>query len=422
MKKILVMLLWAPATWVCASSIDSLSAYQDIALRENPQILEKFYEYEASLQKVAQAKSLPDPELNLGVLLKPMEVIGGEQVAEINLMQMFPWFGVLKNAQDEMSLMAKAKFATFENEKLQVQFDVRSVGIDLVENGLKKRILQKSIELLQTMERLGYARLRSGSSTNGMNAEAGSSTLSGIYQIQLEIAEMNYDLVEMENERQVLASKLNNMLNRNLSTPLFLSDELSKDSLDPSFLVVHDSIFTQHPMTTMLVMEEKSLEAKGKMQKQMGMPMVGVGLSYTILQKNPMSTSPMNGQDMFMPMVRVSVPIYRKKYQAQIKENQYLRAATNEKYQATRNNLKQMHFEAVQMYIDAQRRIKLFENQLVVTEKMLELTTRNFSTSTSTLTELLELQEKQLIYERKKVEALADFNRSKYMIYRLLLL
>ena len=95
---------------VTVSKPDSLYSYLEIAAKNNPTVLQRYYEYQAALQKVPQVSSLPDPTINVGVFLKPMELVAGNQVADIQLMQMFPWFGVLKNAKDEMSLMANAKY------------------------------------------------------------------------------------------------------------------------------------------------------------------------------------------------------------------------------------------------------------------------------------------------------------------------
>src|ERR1035437_6358193 len=110
---------------ISAHAQDSLSVYLAISAKNNPTVLQKFAEYQAALQKVPQVGSLPDPELSVGVFLSPMELLGGSQVADLRLMQMFPWFGVLKYAKDEMSLMAKAKFELFRDAKLQVFYDVQ---------------------------------------------------------------------------------------------------------------------------------------------------------------------------------------------------------------------------------------------------------------------------------------------------------
>ena len=70
--------------------------YLEIAAKNNPTVLQRFSEYQAALQKIPQVGSLPDPELSAGVFLSPMELVSGNQVADLRLMQMFPWFGVLK--------------------------------------------------------------------------------------------------------------------------------------------------------------------------------------------------------------------------------------------------------------------------------------------------------------------------------------
>lgn len=97
---------------------DSLMHYLDVAVRNNPTVLQRYYEYQAALQKIPQVGTLPDPTLEMGIFLKPMDIMDGKQIADIKLMQMFPWFGVLKNAKDEMSLMAKAKYESLRDAKL----------------------------------------------------------------------------------------------------------------------------------------------------------------------------------------------------------------------------------------------------------------------------------------------------------------
>ena len=126
---------------------DSLYKYLEIAAKNNPTVLQRFREYEASLQKIPQVGSLPDPELSAGVFLSPMELVNGNQVADLRLMQMFPWFGVLKYGKDEMSLMAKAKFELFRDAKLQVYYDVQRTWYDLYKVQKNISISEKNIDI-----------------------------------------------------------------------------------------------------------------------------------------------------------------------------------------------------------------------------------------------------------------------------------
>ncbi len=68
--------------------------------------------------------------------------------------------------------------------------------------------------------------------------------------------------------------------------------------------------------------------------------------------------SAMNGKDMIMPMVTVTLPVYRKKYNAMAKEADLLKTAASQNYQAESNSLQAEYYQAIQLYQDAQRRAK----------------------------------------------------------------
>ncbi|MFN8135258.1 MAG: hypothetical protein U0Z17_08550 [Bacteroidales bacterium] len=109
------------------------------------------------MQKVPQVGSLPDPEFSLGVFLSPMELLGGNQVADMRLMQMFPWFGFVKSMRTEMSLMAAAKFELVRDAKLQLFFDMQRNWFEMHKVKQEIRIAEKNIEILQSLERLAIA-------------------------------------------------------------------------------------------------------------------------------------------------------------------------------------------------------------------------------------------------------------------------
>jgi hypothetical protein len=153
---------------------DSLIGYLEIAAKNNPVVLQKFNEYQAALQKVPQTGSLADPELSFGFFLKPMELVGGNQVADIRLMQMFPWFGVIRSAKDEMGLMANAKFELFRDAKLQVYYDFQRTWYELFKIQKDINLSEKNIEILGTIERLAIVKFQaapaSGSGTSAGKA------------------------------------------------------------------------------------------------------------------------------------------------------------------------------------------------------------------------------------------------------------
>jgi outer membrane protein TolC len=471
-KKSLITVI-ALGSWIVASSQqypDSLLRYLEIAAKNNPGVLQKFNEYQAALQKVPQVGSLSDPELSLGVFLKPMELVSGNQVADIRLMQMFPWFGVLKYAKDEMSLMANAKFELFRDAKLQVFYDVQRTWYQLYKVQKDISISEKNIEILKVIERLAIVRFKaapsgstgttssnasipSGSAQNNsvassgmqsmganqgntgsatsnqattsmqtgsMGSSAGSSGLADLYRIQIEAGELENNIAFLKNQRNTIMAQFNTYLNRPVASPVFTYENIAVDSLELSLIAVSDSMLANNPMLGMLEYEKQSIEARKKMVTRMGYPMVGLGLNYSLISKSAMSTSSMNGKDMIMPMVTVTLPIYRKKYIAMQTEAELLKTATSQNYQAAANSLQAEYYQAVQLYQDAQRRVKLYDNQYKLASKSLDLMLKSFTVSSSGLTDVLRIRQQTLDYELKQVEAIADFNTAIAWLKRLM--
>jgi outer membrane protein TolC len=468
-SKIIMIAFLAFGSRLCAFSQqypDSLMRYLDIAARNNPTILQKFNEYQAALLKVPQAGSLPDPELSAGVFLSPMELVNGNQVADIRLMQMFPWFGVLRYAKDEMSMMANAKFELFKDSKLQVLYDVQRTWYELYKVQKDISISEKNVDILKLIERLAIVRFKSGSLGNNVNptknanisssADQANSTLSSgmqtmgagqgtparsssmqngsmespdatsdltdIYRIQIESGDLVNNIELLKNQKNSIIARFNTYLNRPLSTPVYTYENIPVDSLQISLSAIPDSILSNNPMLGMLGYEKQSLEARKKMVTRMGYPMVGLGLDYTLISKTqfPMGEPSMNGKDMFMPMVVLTLPVYRKKYNAMKNEAEIMKSANYDNYQATANSLQAEYYQAVLLYQDSQRRVKLNESQYQLASKSLDLALRSFSTSSTGLTDVLRVRQQSLDFEFKKVEALADLNTAIAWLKRLM--
>jgi outer membrane protein TolC len=449
---------------------DSLMQYLEIAAKNNPALLQKFSEYQAALQKVPQVGSLPYPELNMGVFLSPMELVSGNQVADIRLMQMFPWFGVLKNAKNEMTQMAKAKYESFRDAKLQLFYDVQRTWYDLYKVQQDISIYERNIEILRTLERLTLIKFKSapivggnssssggnvsinssqnlfsGSTSmnsmdgnsgnsqaansnnqstsmksNSMSSTSGGSGLVNLYLIQIEIGELDNNISLLKNQQNTIMARFNSYLNRPVKTLVSLPDTLKPDSLKISLLAISDSMLTNNPMLSMLQYEQQSLDARKNMITLMSYPMVGLGINYSIINKSDMSTSTMNGKDMIMPMLTITLPIYRKKYKAMQTEADLMKSANEQGYNAASNSLQTEYYEAMQLYQDAERRMKLYENQNLLAKKSLDIMIKSFSASGSDLTDILRIRQQTLDYEFKQLEAIVDYNTSIAWLKRLM--
>ncbi|MBK7713433.1 MAG: TolC family protein [Bacteroidales bacterium] len=457
--------LVATCFWLTGNSQqypDSLIKYLGIAAKNNPLVLQKFSEYQASLQKIPQVGTLPDPELSLGVFLQPMELINGNQVADLRLMQMFPWFGVLKSARDEMSLMAKAKFELFRDAKIQLYYDIQRTWYELYKLRKNISISEKNVEILKIIERLALVRFKSAPTENegtasakvpvssspaqntstaasgmqtmsadqnnsassisgqtsssmqssSMGQASGSIGLSEIYTIQIEEGDLENNIALLKNRQSTVTAQFNSYLNRPVSSPVYIPDTITIDSLDFSLIAVSDSMLANNPMLDMLDFEMQSIDARKKMVTRMGYPMVGIGLNYSLIDKSHsgMAEPSMNGKDMMMPMLTVTLPVYRRKYNAMKTEADLLKDASSRNYQFISNSLQTEYYQAIQLYQDASRRVKLYDNQYTLASKSFDLMLKNFTVASAGLTDVLRIRQQTLDYEFKQSEAMADFN------------
>lgn len=449
---------------------DSLAVYLEIAARNNPGVQKSLLEYQAALQKVPQAGSLPDPELSAGVFLKSMELMSGNQVADFALMQMFPWFGVLRNAKDEMSLMANAQYELFRDAKAQVNYDVQKAWYEIFKIREEIRISGQNKDLLKTIERLSLVKYKSPSAgsvpsqpsgamsssglqagmpenTSGMGAmtgsqisqsaapstgnqssmsassmstSAGGSGLADLYRIQIEIIGLDDRVASMKNRERAVIARFNSLLGRDPMFPVYVDTIPEYNYVKLTETMLLDSIMSNNPMLAMIEYEKQSLETKKKMVTGMGYPMVGLGVSYSLISKSPMSTSSMNGTDMIMPMVSVTIPVYRKKYKAMQNETDLLQAAAEQGYMETANSLRTEFYSALQMYQDASRRTNLYDNQRKLASVSLDLIMKDFSASSSSLTDVLRMQQQVYEYELKFIESNVDMSIATAWITRLM--
>lgn len=405
------------------SQSDSLTRYLEIASERNQGLIQKYSEYRAALEQVPQAGSLRDPELSIGVFLTPMELLSGKQYADIRLMQMFPWFGTLKNAKDEMSMMAMSKFETYRDARLRVFYEVQKDWYEMNRNYESIRILEGNVQLLKTIERLALTRYKSdgpvSQSMNPGSVNTGGSGLAGIYMIQIEELDLENEIAMLKDEEKSIMARFNGYLDKDPEMPVILPDTIIADTVRYQLLQSGDTLLSGSPMLGMLRYEQQSLESRKKMVKLMGYPMAGLGLNYSVIGKSDMSTSSMNGRDMIMPMISITLPVYRKKYNSMRREVEYLETASKAGYQEALRNLQTEYVMASESFRDAGRRLKLYRAQKDLAQKSLDIMLKSYASSAATLADILSARKELKEYELKLLQAVADYNTSIAMLQRL---
>lgn len=454
-KIILIIIMFQHYIW--AQSNDSLSHYLKIASENNPKLKSEFLKYSASLEKIIPAGTLPDPQLELGFYLKPMELVAGNQIAEIKLMQMFPWFGTLKTAKDEASKMAVSNFENFINYRNELFLNIKVIYYNLFQTKKEIEITEKNLKILKTLEQIVLIKYKSnygnssvptgtvmgvgtnnqisgnlvmgnmgnspqsgtntqtspnlssmGSSSGSMSSD-GQNQMVNLFRIQIEINSLENNLALLNDKLKTEKVSFNRYLNRLPNTEVYINDTIIEDKLPININSLVDSI-ANNPMVKMYLSDSVSYNARARMIKKMSYPMIGLGVNYSVINKSISSTSMMNGKDMIMPMLAVTLPIYRKKYNSMIHEAELLRDASASSSANAINDLRFEFQQTIQNYNDANRRIILFSKQSDLADNSLNLLITSFSANSTDFEEILRMEQQLLDYELKKIEAVTDKN------------
>ena len=454
-----------------AQTTDSLSYYLETAARNNPSVNSSFALYKASLEKIPQAGAFSDPELEMGFFFKPMEQLSGKQVADFTLMQMFPWFGTRKAALNEATEMARMAYEQFRETRNNLFYEVKSQWYQLNNLNEQYKNTAANLELLKQLEQLALSRYTAssvpgrptpsvappvtspvpqtpannsmggmenmgtspstasatpggnttmsgmgGSMAGGTMGSGSSGSMSDVLRIQIEMAELENNLEALRSNRKAAEAQFNSLLNRDQDLPVQTSDSLAQKLFSIEDNAVLDSIILSNPMLSMLEAEANAYKAKAEMDKKMSLPMFGIGLQYSIMAKNSeemarmSGMSNMNGMDMVMPMIKISIPIFRRKYNAQQRESRHYREASELKYEDTLNQLHAEYIALKQQLADASRKIDLYAKQQDLSRSTYQLMIREFSAGTTSLTDIIQLERQLLDYSLKKSEAVAGYN------------
>lgn len=376
------------------SAQEILDSYLVRAAENNPGLKTRFNEYMAALEVAPQVKALPDPQLAFGYFIQPVETRVGPQEFRISASQMFPWFGTLKSKENVAIQTAKAKYEAFEEAKSKLFNGVRGTYYNLYFNWKAIDIVKDNIQILNTFLRLALIKV-----------EAGLVSPVDEYRIEMEIGDLENQLALLKDKHVTLSIAFFNLLNTDQEKVL-LPDTLWNVGPVLTKQALLDSIMVRNHQLLGLEMQKEALRFKQELARKSGGPGFSVGLDYIIVGQGENNLS---GKDAFMfPKIGITIPLYRSKYKAMVNEAIYLETA-KENEKIDRENVLETLFENSWKELrDADRRIVLYDEQLILTENSIQLLEMEYATANKNFEEILRMERKQLFYALELERARAD--------------
>jgi outer membrane protein TolC len=257
---------------------------------------------------------------------------------------------------------------------------------------------------------------------SAMNMGNSTAGMTEVLSLQLEAEDLDNNIESLEAELLTEKIRFNLLLNRSAESELVIPDTMERIMFADDMDEWMQTVVQQNPMLKMTEEERLSYEAKTEMARKMGYPMFGIGLEYMLMRKaDGMNTmNGMNGKDMVMPMVSISIPVYRNKYKATQREGQFLQQEASEKYAALLNQLQAELYRYKRQMDDASRKITLYRKQVSLVLTTCELMVREFASGKATLADIIGIQRRLLDYRLKETEAIAACNTAAANIRKLI--
>ncbi len=375
----------------------------------------------------------------------------GNQTADFRLMQMFPWFGMIGTQKEEANQMTKAQYQLFLEEKNQLLFQVKSTWYELIRLQEEIKISRENLEYFKKYEDLALIRYQVGTSSSSpiptpsmpqsntsSSSSAGSSEMNtmdrpdisltnqqpmstemqpismgnsrfgmiAVLQIRMQIIVLENSIEQLQANLEPLTIKFNQLLNRDILEQIQLPSQLEKPNLTVSKQEILDSIRLNNPLLAMYDAEMAGYDQQSKMARLEGRPMLGAGVNYMTFSPRLENGMFMGGENMLMPMVNVSLPIYRKRINSKIKEVEHLKESALLDRQKTENLLAMDWANAFRNWEESERNLRLYEAQVSLLNQQIRLLETSFTSNGAAFEEVLQAQQQLLDYQIKLLNAL----------------
>ena len=270
-------------------------------------------------------------------------------------------------------------------------------------------LTQENIEIMESYERLATQKY-----------ENDLASMVDILRVQMQLRnERNKQLTLRKNlaAQQVVFNKL---LNRAEDAEVVLPVEFSEKLIVADTASLRSQMLSENPALQILQAEAELLEEREKLAGLSSKPNLGVGLDYVIVgQRNDMEM-PDNGQDVIMPMVSLSIPLFNgRKYEAARREVQIQREGNVAATEARENELISELSLAARDYEVALSQVRLFEEQIEATQQAISILNSAYESTSKNFEDVLEFQQKLLQYQMSLNEVVTQLQIARAKIEEL---
>jgi outer membrane protein TolC len=376
----------------------TLGDYLAYAALNNAGLKAAFNRWKAAVERVPQARGLPDPKFNYAYFIQKVETRVGPQEHKLGLQQTFPWFGKLKYRSEAAAASAAAAKQSYEYRKLKLFERVRNAYYEYWHLGRAITITEQHNKLVANLEKVALTRYKAGTVPHSI-----------VIQTQVELGKLKDRIESLKSLRSPMTAKLNAALNRRADLTLPWPESIPESPPPPENSQALAQLREQNPEMLRLRHLVHKEEAGTRLAGKEYYPDVTLGIDYILTDDALNPDLEDSGKDPVLTKVSLNLPVWRRKYSAAEKEAELKMKAAEQQLIDTQRQLESDLQLALYHLHDAERKISLYGNTLIPKARQsLEVTRRNFETGKATFMALMNAERMLLEFQLAHVRAKTD--------------
>lgn len=305
----------------------TIDALIEEALNNNPRIQASYNNWKAAGFKITEVSALPDPMASFSGLGDPIETKIGPVDNKYSISQMFPFpgkLGLKASSQGKSAEMLKEKYEALKREVIK---NVKFLYYDLFWVDRAIQVTEEEKLILENLEKVAQRKYESNLASQ-----------QDVIKAQVELSRLIERLFQLKENRNNIEAMMNSILNRPQGTLLGRTVPVEPEDFKYELSQLRDMAKESRQELLMAGLEIEKAEHEKSLARLDYFPDFTLGVDYTQIG-NGYTTQTDDGNDAWMAMVSINLPIWFNKLNAQLKGKKTMLEAAKKDYEGEKNSV-----------------------------------------------------------------------------------
>ena len=372
-----------------------------VAVERSPKVRAAKARWQATIEQYPQVTALPDPMFMYGYYMRSVETRVGPQRHRISFSQAFPYPGTLDAAGE---VVKKA----IDIERVKHEQVIRDLIVELKLSYHELAYLQRAVELTRQNHELVASILAIATTRYA----EGKTTLNDVLKAQSQLAQLEYDLVLLEELQRVEHANIKGILSVPSTTQLGATVPVRYDPLDVGVADIEKQALVKRQELRIAALSiEKATEGIALAELQTK-PMLKFDLMTIETGKALMLDAPDSGKNPFSIGIGVTIPWSSLKNSSKVREAQQNREVVTANKLSLEDETKVALRKVYFRLENARRLVELYETTLIPQAAAVEVAETWHQEGPKSIAGFLETQSVWLNFNLARLRAIADYQQN----------